>query len=95
MDNDLDSATESRTQGASGYFQTPDIKLALNILGVLIVAFFAVFLYQLLFPAAVPPSQREIDESINQALASATPGPAYSSIVYITRKVMDLAAASS
>lgn len=84
MDNDLDSATESRTQGASEYFQTPDIKLALNILGVLIVAFFAVFLYQLLFPGAVPPSQREIDESINQALASATPGPAYSSIVYQT-----------
>jgi S1-C subfamily serine protease len=51
---------------------------------VLIASVSGVFLYQILYPAPVPPTLREIDESIYQAMASATPPAAYSSQVYQT-----------
>jgi S1-C subfamily serine protease len=45
-------------------------------------AILGVYLYNLLFPAPLPRSQKEIDASIHQAMASATPEPTYSSQVY-------------
>lgn len=54
--------------------------LALIILPLLL----ALFLYHNLFPAPVPPSEHDIDARIVQAMASATPPPAYSSLVYQT-----------
>jgi S1-C subfamily serine protease len=47
-----------------------------------VFAIIGVYLYNLLFPAPVPRSQNEINESIYQAMASATPEPTYSSRVY-------------
>ncbi len=40
------------------------------------------FVYHTLFPVPIPPSQRDIDARVVQAMASATPPPAYSSQVY-------------
>jgi S1-C subfamily serine protease len=48
----------------------------------LIAALTGVLLYNALFPAPIPPTQDEIDESIVEAMASATPPPAYSAQVY-------------
>lgn len=52
--------------------------LALIILCIL----FALFLYHNLFPAPIPPSERDIDARVVQVMASATPPPAYSNQVY-------------
>jgi S1-C subfamily serine protease len=60
------------------------IKYMALFLFVLIAAVSGVFLYQILNPAPIPLTQREIDESIQQALASATPPAAFSSAVYQT-----------
>jgi len=49
---------------------------------VILAAFSGVLLYNLLFPAPVPLSQNEIEKSVQQAMASATPPPTYSSQVY-------------
>jgi S1-C subfamily serine protease len=54
------------------------------LIPVVLAAFLAVYLYHLLFPAPVPPSQNEIVEGIVQAMASATPPPPYSAQVYQT-----------
>ena len=58
------------------------LRLARPFVAVIVSAFLAVYLYRLLFPAPVPPSQNEMDESISQAMASATPPAAFSSQVY-------------
>ncbi len=49
---------------------------------VALAALLGVVLYNSLFPAPIPPSMAEIDESIVQAMALATPPPAYSAQVY-------------
>lgn len=56
-------------------------RLALLAL-IALAALLGVVLYSALFPAPIPPSMEEIDESIIQAMASATPPPAYSAQVY-------------
>jgi S1-C subfamily serine protease len=43
-----------------------------------------VYLYSRLFPAPVPPSPSELDTSIRQAIASVTPSPPDSTLVYQT-----------
>lgn len=48
----------------------------------IVAALLGVLLYNTLFPAPTPLTQDEIDESIVQAMASATPPPAYSAQVY-------------
>ena len=48
----------------------------------IMAAFSGVLLHNLIFPAPVPLSQNDIDKSVQQALASATPPPTYSSQVY-------------
>jgi S1-C subfamily serine protease len=47
-----------------------------------IAAFLAVAAYWVLFPAAAPLTQRDVTDSIAQALASQTPGPALSQSAY-------------
>jgi S1-C subfamily serine protease len=49
---------------------------------IVISAFAGVVLYNRLYPAPLPPSQKDINESISQAMASATPPTAFSSQVY-------------
>lgn len=51
---------------------------------VIIAAGLGALLYNLLFPAPIPISQTEIDESITNAIASATPPAAYSAQIYQT-----------
>lgn len=48
----------------------------------IIAALIGVLIYNALFPPPIPPTQDEIDESIVEAMASATPPPAYSAQVY-------------
>jgi S1-C subfamily serine protease len=50
-------------------------------LGVL-VALGAVFLYGVLAPGAPPLTQADVDDSVAEALASVTPAPAFSELVY-------------
>lgn len=50
----------------------------------LLFAYLGVYINNIIFPAPVPLSQNEIDQSIYQAMASATPPAAYSSGVYQT-----------
>ena len=45
-------------------------------------AMLGVFLYQMLYPVQVIPSQHDIDSSIERLMSSATPAPAFSSDVY-------------
>lgn len=53
------------------------------LLGIgIVAALLGVILYNFLFPAPIPLTQNEIDESIVNAMASATPPPAYSAQVY-------------
>jgi S1-C subfamily serine protease len=47
-----------------------------------VAAFIAVILYGALFPGPLPLTQRDVNVSIDQALASQTPGPALSQLVY-------------
>lgn len=47
-----------------------------------IAAFAALLLYTALVPAPQPLTMDEVNESVAQAIASATPAPAYSSLVY-------------
>ena len=51
---------------------------------VIIAALLGALFYNLLFPAPVPISQAEINESITNAIASATPPAAYSAQIYQT-----------
>ncbi len=47
-----------------------------------LAAFVALLLYNLVVPAPAPLTQREVSETVAQALAEATPPPAYSASVY-------------
>jgi S1-C subfamily serine protease len=54
------------------------------VAAVIIAALLGAILYNLLFPAPIPISQPEIDVSIANAIASATPPAAYSAQIYQT-----------
>jgi S1-C subfamily serine protease len=47
-----------------------------------LVALIAIVLYRVLVPGASPLTQRDVDQRVAQALASETPGPALSQVVY-------------
>ena len=47
-----------------------------------VVALAAVFVYGLLVPGAPPLTQRDVNETVASALASVTPAPAFSELVY-------------
>lgn len=51
---------------------------------IIMAALLGALLYNLLFPAPIPISQSEIDESITNAIASATPAAAFSAEIYQT-----------
>jgi len=55
---------------------------ALPFVAGMIAALAALLLYTALFPAAKPLTNEDVNKSIAEAMASATPAPAYSSIVY-------------
>jgi S1-C subfamily serine protease len=58
------------------------LRLTWPLVTIVISALLAVAFHSLLFPAPVPPSQSEIDDSIEQAMASVTSPPPYSAQVY-------------
>jgi S1-C subfamily serine protease len=60
----------------------PAARLFIIAIIAVIAAFSGVLIYSRLFPAPIPPSQDDIDESVQQAMASATPPSAYSAQVY-------------
>ncbi len=62
----------------------PVVKRLRPLLLIILCLLLGLFLYHTLFPAPVPPGEREINEQIVQVMASATPPPAYSSLVYQT-----------
>jgi S1-C subfamily serine protease len=64
-----------------GRFQTRVGRLAPFVSGVA-VALAAVFVYGLLMPGAPPLTQRDVNETVASALASVTPAPAFSELVY-------------
>ena len=47
-----------------------------------LAALLALWLYNTLFPGPQPLSQQQVNDTVAQALASATPAPAYSELVY-------------
>ena len=47
-----------------------------------LIALVAVFLYGLLAPGPAPLTQRDVDDTVANALASVTPAPAFSELVY-------------
>ncbi len=51
------------------------------VLGIL-SAFAALILYNRFFPPQAPLTKQEVNDTVNQVLASATPGPAFSDLVY-------------
>ena len=58
------------------------VKRILPFAVVLVAVFSGVLLYVYLFPAPVPPSEDEINSIVAQAMASATPPPPDSALVY-------------
>lgn len=80
LNNDTDSASESSSTRLQLLRQWTR-RLAIVAL-ILVVALLGATFYDTLFPAPVPPTMEEIDESVVQAMASATPPPAYSAEVY-------------
>jgi S1-C subfamily serine protease len=86
MGEDLNPSPTSDTRGWSDRIQRLRFLggRALAFAIIIISAFLGVLLFNYFFPAPIPLSQNEIDESISQAMASATPAPAYSAQVYQT-----------
>jgi S1-C subfamily serine protease len=58
------------------------VRRGLPFVSGVLAALVALLLYNALVPAPQPLTQREIDDTVAQALASATPPPAYSALVY-------------
>jgi S1-C subfamily serine protease len=69
-----------------GSLLRPNIRRIMKVIGlvsiVVLSAILGVFLYQMLYPIPVIPSQQDIDTSIERVMSSATPAPAFSSQVY-------------
>ncbi|MDQ2692537.1 MAG: trypsin-like peptidase domain-containing protein [Chloroflexota bacterium] len=58
------------------------LKRTLPFVSGVLAALLALFLYNSLFPGARPLTQTEVDAAISNAMASATPRPAFSAAVY-------------
>ena len=84
MGNELrpDPGTEKRRWPAWRHWLLRIARRAWPLVAVALAAFLGVIIYTTLFPAPVPFSEREVDERMAQALASATPPPAYSAQVF-------------
>ena len=75
MQTDIEQSPASDSEKRSAW------RTGLFIVGIT-AAFLSLLLYTALFPAPTPLTQDEVDESIVQAMASATPPRAYSALVY-------------
>ena len=84
MDEDLNPSPTSETRGWSDRVQRLRVLegRARAFAVIIISAFLGVLLFNYFFPAPIPLSQDEINNRISQAMASATPAPAYSAQVY-------------
>ena len=84
MNTEPDRVGASETRRRSAWLQAR--RFAVRLVRPFILATMAVvsgvLLYNLLFPAPIVPTHSEIDASIAQAMASATPPPPYSAEVY-------------
>jgi S1-C subfamily serine protease len=58
------------------------LKRALPFVGGILAALFAIWLYGAIFPGPHEMSQHEVDTAVAEALASATPPPAFSDLAY-------------
>jgi S1-C subfamily serine protease len=75
-------AEEHPTPGTKGTRLSRRLARAAPVAGGAAIALGAVVVYALLFPAPPPLTKDDVDASINDALASMTPAPAYSEFVY-------------
>ena len=75
MNKEIDPVQTSGTRRWSAWTRTfrRSVRLARWPAVVVVCAFLGVLLYGLLFPAPVPLGRDEIDESVQHAMASATP----------------------
>jgi S1-C subfamily serine protease len=80
MNEELSSIQNDKAKRQSIWIRT--LRIARPFIAVVLSAFLAVTLYNLLSPAPVPPSQNEFDESVKQVMASVTPPPPYSTRVH-------------
>ncbi len=81
-DSKNNPAAESRRESDRLQNLRSQVKRAWPFAFGIVAAFLGVLLYGLLFPPPTPLSQDQVDESVVQAMASATPPPAYSAQVY-------------
>ena len=58
------------------------LRAAIPVASGIAAALAALLLYNALFPPAAPLTQRQVNETVAQAMASATPAPPFSSLVY-------------
>jgi S1-C subfamily serine protease len=75
-------AEEHPTQGVQGTRLSRRVSRAAPVAGGAALTLGAVVVYGLLFPAPAPLTKDDVNASINDALASMTPAPAYSEFVY-------------
>lgn len=68
----------SKWSGAISTF----LRRAWPFAAVLLIVFLSLYIFNLINPAPLPPTQADIDQSVQHAMASATPAPAFSSQVY-------------
>lgn len=80
----MDESPPSRQEVWRGRFRKAvrGLRRALPFAGGMVAAFAALLLYNQLFPPAPPLSTRDVRDTINSVLASATPPPAFSAQVY-------------
>lgn len=84
MENHLEPPAATETPGRLDRLKTWLNRLlrAWPLVAGLIIAFLGAFLYGAFFPPPIPLTQAQVDDSIGQAMASATPPAAYSAQVY-------------
>lgn len=84
MDDELDQSPASEPEKGTARFRRlrKPVRRAGPFAAGILAALLGLLLYSNLFPAPIPPTQDEIEESVVQAMASATPPAAYSAQVY-------------
>ena len=80
MKEELSPVQNDKAKRRSIWIRT--LRIARPLIAAVLFAFLAVTLYNLLFPAPVPPSQNEFKESVKQVIASVNPPPPYSTRVH-------------
>ena len=80
----MNETTSSELKKQTGRFAAVHKRLqgAAPFTGGIVAAFIALLLYNTLFPAPAPITAREVQDTVAQTMASATPPPSASSLVY-------------